>query len=333
MHLGFAVKILGDPNLKSHDTRRWQSEPHLSVSVRYFRDILEYLNDHDIRMYRIASDFAPYATHPEMPQFRAQVEECLDELAEVGAVAREYGIRLSFHPSQFVVLNSPDEKVARQSVEDFVSHAKILDAMGQGPEDVVVTHVGGVYGDKESGMQRFIARYLELPEGARRRLVLENDETSYSISDVLSINQAAGIPIVMDYLHHMNNNPERLKIRDAAARALATWPAGVTPKIHFSSPRTEMREVGRKNPLTGKAEIAYQPPLLDQHSDYVNPFEFCMFMHKLDGLPDFDVMLEAKSKDLALLRLREQLAKMGEAWEIGRNAPQAVGDRRALSLG
>ncbi len=308
MRFGFAVKVLGNPNLKSHDARRWQSEPHLSVSIRYLREILGYLDDHDIRMYRIASDFAPYLTHPEMPQFHGQIDECLDELASVGELARDYGIRLSFHPSQYVILNSPDEKIAAQSVQDFQSHARILDAMGQGPEGVVVTHVGGVYGDKEAAMQRFILRYRELPEEARRRLVLENDETSYSVCDVLDISSAVGIPVVVDYLHHMNNNPERLKLRDAVARSLATWPPGVMPKIHFSSPRTEMREVKRK----GRAEVEYLPPLLDQHSDYVNPFEFCMFMHELGGLPDFDVMLEAKAKDLALLRLRDELADLGE---------------------
>lgn len=312
MRFGFAVKVLGDPSLKSHDTRRWQSEPHLSVSIRYLRGILEYLDDHNIRMYRIASDFAPYLTHPDMTQFHGQIEECLKELASVGELARDYGIRLSFHPSQYVILNSPDEKIANQAVDDFLGHARILDAMGQGPEAVIVTHVGGVYGDKEGAMQRFIFRYRELPEEARRRLVLENDETSYSVCDVLSINSAVGIPVVMDYLHHMNNNPERLKLRDAVSRSLATWPAGVTPKIHFSSPRTEVREVKRKNPLTGKSEVELQPPLLDQHSDYVNPFEFCMFMHELGGLPDFDVMLEAKAKDLALLRLREELRDLGE---------------------
>lgn len=325
MRFGFAVKVLGNPELKSNDARRWQNNPHLSVSLGYLREILEYLDDHDIRMYRISSDLAPYATHPEMPQFHNQIEECRDELAEVGVIARDYGIRLSFHPSQYVVLNSPDERIARQSKQDFLSQARILDAMGQGPEAVVVTHVGGVYGDKESSLRRFIDRYRALPEEARRRLVLENDETCYSVSDVLSINQAVGIPVVMDYLHHMNNNPERLKIRDAMARSLATWPAGVTPKAHFSSPRTEMRELKRKNPQTRKAEITYLPPLLDQHSDYVNPFEFCMFMHELDELPAFDIMLEAKSKDLALLRLREQLAALGETRE---SAPSPAPDQR-----
>lgn len=310
MRFGFAVKVLGNPALKSNDARRWQSGPHMSVSIGYLREILNYLDDNDIRMYRISSDFAPYVTHPDMPQFHNQIDECLDELAEVGALAREYDIRLSFHPSQYIVLNSPDERIADASVRDFCAQARMLDAMGQGSEAVIVTHVGGVYGDKPSSLDRFAQRYEALPKVARRRLVLENDETSYSASDVLEISRRVDIPVVWDYLHHMNNNPDRLEIREVLSRVLATWPEGVTPKMHFSSPRTELREMKRKSPLTGKMETVLLPPLLSQHSDYINPFEFAMFMEHVDGLPDFDIMLEAKAKDLALLKLREQICAM-----------------------
>lgn len=307
MRFGFAVKILGDPRLKSHDTRRWQNNPHLRVSIGYFRNILEYLDRHDIRMYRIASGFAPYITHPEMPQFHSQIAECSEELAEVGEVGRRYGIRLSFHPSQYVILNAPDERIARLAAQDFLAQARILDAMGQGPEAVVVTHVGGGYGDREGSILRFMSRYRDLPDEAARRLVLENDASNFSVAEVLRISHETGIRVVMDYLHHMNNNPSGLEIRDAVEQSLATWPEDVKPKIHFSSPRMELREIRRKNPATGRLETEYLPPLVTQHSDYVNPYEFSLFMRELHGLRDFDVMLEAKAKDLALMRLREEL--------------------------
>jgi UV DNA damage endonuclease len=111
MRLGFAVKVLGEGGLPSHDTRRWQSGPHLRTSLRYLRDVLEYLDRHDIRMYRMATALAPYASHPELPQFHRQVEECEDELAELGALARELDIRLSTHPGQYTVLNSESDAV------------------------------------------------------------------------------------------------------------------------------------------------------------------------------------------------------------------------------
>ncbi len=311
MRFGFAVKVLGNPLLKSHDTRRWQNNPHLSVSIGYLREILRYLDRTNIRMYRISSDFAPYVTHPDMPRFHGQIDECLDELADVGALAQEYGVRLSFHPSQYVVLNSPDERIAHKAVEDFRAQARMLDAMGQGPEAVVVTHVGGVYDDKQASMARFVTRYEDLPDEPSRRLVLENDESSFSVADVLEISRRVGVRAVFDYLHHMNYNPDNLQIREAVEGVLATWPPGVKPKIHFSSPRTELRRLRRRNPETARMETVFLPPLLSQHSDYVNPYEFVMFMEQIRGLPDFDVMLEAKAKDLALLRLREHLGASG----------------------
>jgi len=113
MRLGFAVKVLGEGGMPSHDSRRWQSKPHLRVSLDYVRAIFGYLKRVDLDMYRMSGSLAPYATHPDMPQFRAQVEECLDELADLGALALERGLRLSTHPGQYVVLNSKDERSAR----------------------------------------------------------------------------------------------------------------------------------------------------------------------------------------------------------------------------
>lgn len=311
MRFGFAVKVLGEPGLKSNDARRWQSNPHLGVSLNYLQDIIRYLEKKKIRMYRMSSDLAPYITHPEMPQFRNQIDECLDELAYVGRMARAADIRLSFHPSQYIVLNSPEERVADLAIADYHAEARILDEMGQGPEAVVVTHVGGVYNDKSAGMERFIKNYNRLSDTARRRLVIENDETNYSVEDCLYIHSRTGIRIVFDYLHHMNLNPAKWSLSYALGAALATWPADITPKIHFSSPRTELREVKRKNPITGKSRAELLPPLLDQHSDYINPYEFAFFMEHAEGLREFDVMIEAKGKDLALLRLKENLSKMG----------------------
>src|SRR5215204_7304873 len=96
--LGFAVKVLGAEGLPSHDMRRWQSGPHLRHSLECLQAILDYLDSNDIRMYRLATALAPYASHPQLTQFRGQVEECADELAAVGRLARERDIRLSSHP-------------------------------------------------------------------------------------------------------------------------------------------------------------------------------------------------------------------------------------------
>lgn len=306
--MGFAVKVLGEGGIKASDTRRWQSNPHLRVSLGYLRDVFAYLERTGIRMYRMSSDLAPYLTHPEKPAFHGQVAECRLELRDLGVEARRLGLRLSFHPSQFIVLNSPDPKLRKQSVADVASQAEMLDCMGMGPEAVVVIHVGGAYGDPVSGRERWAKCWASLPEHARRRLVLENDDTRFSAADVLWIHGETGVSLVFDHQHFWCYNPERLELYATARRFLATWPAGVRPKIHFSSPRTEAREVKRTDPRSGKAVVALLPPVWTGHADFTNPFEFIAFMRALREA-EFDVMLEAKSKDLAVLRLRADLAQ------------------------
>jgi UV DNA damage endonuclease len=307
--LGFVVKVLGQAGLKEHDSRRWQNNPHLSVSLAYLRDIFEYLRGQRIRMYRISSDLAPYLTHPDMPQFHRQIDECTAELEAMGRLAREIDLRLSFHPSQYVILNSPDDGLVAKSVQDLHAEAEILERMGLGPEAVVVTHVGGVYEGHKPARERFVRRFEQLPDTTRRRLVLENDDERFGVADTLWIHQRTGIRLVFDNLHHHNYNPEGLPLRAALAACLATWPADVVPKVHFSSPRTEMRVVERKNLETGRKEQSLQAPVWTNHSDYIHPFEFIALLREAIGLRTFDVMLEVKAKDLALLRLRADLAR------------------------
>ncbi len=301
--LGFAAKVLGREGLPSHDTRRWRSNPSVRVSIAALYRILDYLGEVGIRMYRMSSDFVPYATHPDLPQFHNQIEEHAPELSRVGRYAREKDVRLSLHPSQFVVLNAEREEIRRKARWDLDVQARLLDAMEQGPEAVVVLHIGGAYGDKEAALGRFLRGYEALSEPARRRLVIENDESCYTIEDCLRVHERTGAPVVFDHQHH-RLNPGGLGVVEAARRALATWPEGVVPKIHFSSPRLDGRVVGRG------AAARVEPPLLRQHADYVDPWTCAELLASLREV-DFDVMLEAKAKDLAVIKLRRDLGLLG----------------------
>jgi UV DNA damage endonuclease len=309
MRLGFSIKVIGQPGLKEHDSRRWQNSPHLSVSLAYLRDIFEYLRRERIGMYRMSSELAPYLTHPELTQFHGQIEECAAELAAIGQLARQIGLRLSFHPSQYVVLNAPDAALAAKSALDVATLAGMLDCMGQGDEAVVVVHVGGVYEAHEQARARFVAMFQRMPEPARRRLALENDDTRFSVADTLWIHQRTGVRLIFDNLHHHNFNPEGWPLVEALAACLDTWPTHGRPKVHFSSPRTEMRIAEQQDPETGRRVQVLQPPLWTRHSDYIHPFEFIAFLRETAGLRPFDVMLEARGKDLALLRLREDVQR------------------------
>jgi UV DNA damage endonuclease len=306
VRLGFAVKVLGGGGLPSHDTRRWQSGPHLRVSLERLRAVLEYCDAHDIRMYRMATALAPYASHPDLRGFRAQPRECAAELAEVGKLAQELDIRLSSHPGQYTVLNSEDERIRRLAVEELEVQAELMDAMGLGPEAVVVIHVGGAAGGAGPALDRFEQGFELLSETARARLVVENDDRSFGLSDVLRLSDRIGRPVVWDARHHRCHDPDRIPDREALALALATWPAGVVPKVHYASPKTVVEE--RRKRVGRRVERSLVLPALRAHADLIDPISFEHFVGETGRGMDFDVMLEAKAKDLALLRLREQLA-------------------------
>ena len=313
--LGFAVKVLGDGGLPSHDTRRWQSGPHLEVSLELLQAILDRLEARDIRMYRMATALAPYASHPDLPQFHRQVDECAEPLAKVGRLATARGIRLSTHPGQYTVLNSEDPAVRDAAVAELEVQAALLDAMGQPPEAVVVLHVGGAAGGTAAAMNRFVAGFELLSERARARLAVENDDRSFALDDVLTLASRCSVPVVWDVLHHRCLDPRRLPDDEALRLALDTWPPGVTPKIHYSSPRLDIEE--RKRRDGRRVERRLVLPQLRAHADLVDPIGFEDFLRYAAGTRDFDVMLEAKGKDLALLRLREQLERRGFAIERG----------------
>jgi UV DNA damage endonuclease len=304
MRLGFVVKPLARPELKSHDSRRWQNSPHLSVSLAYLRDVMAYLAHSGVAMYRMSSSLAPYATHPDMPQFSDQIAVCAEELAQAGQFAQENDLRLSIHAGQYTIPNATEGDLEARHRAEASLHAALLDGMGLGPEAVVVTHVGGIYGDRAAARERFVNNHLALPAPARARLVLENDDTRFSVADILWVHRATGIRLIFDYLHYRLNNPERLSLRETLAACLATWPPDQTPKVHFSSPRTEW---------LAEEVPAGAPPRLrkarwGRHSDYVNPFEFEDFLRAAEGLRPFDIMLEVRGRDLALFQLRADLA-------------------------
>lgn len=315
LRLGFAVKVLGGGGLPSHDTRRWQSGPHLSVSLDRLEAVLAYCADNEIGFYRMSSSLVPYGTHPDLPQFHGQVAECAERLARVGERSRKLGIRLTSHPSQYVVLNSEQPRVRDAAVRDLELQTALFDAMGLGPEAVVVLHVGSAGGGEQAGVDRFLAGVERLSERARSRLVVENDDRVFALVDVLEVSRRAGLPVAWDVLHHHCRDPAGIPDREALELALATWPTGVTPKIHYSSPKTALEEKRRK--VGRRIERSLVPPQLRAHADLVDPIAFEHFVRETAPGLRFDIMLEAKAKDLALRRLRERLAQRGIPSERG----------------
>jgi len=309
VRLGFAVKVIGRADLPSHDTRRWRSAPDLGTSIGFLHRIFDYLDEIDVRMYRMATGIAPYASHPNLPQFRDQPQRFSAELAALGKRAKALGLRLSTHPGQYTVLNSTKEEVVDAAIEELEVQSEILDAMNLGPEAVVVIHIGGVAGDKALAKARFETAHLRLSERARARLVVENDDRSFGLGDVLEISGRTGRPVVWDVHHHHCHDPDEIPDDEALSLAARTWPDGVTPKVHYSSPRTTM---GKRRTKVGRRTVVRPvPPPFRAHADMIDSLGFEWWLRHVVRNAEVDVMLEAKGKDLALLELRAQLRNRG----------------------
>ena len=262
--------------------------------------IVDYLDRHDLRFYRISQGLAPYASHPTLTRFHGQVAECEAELAVLGERFRSLGIRVTMHTNPFVVLSSQREDVLDTAVRELDWQAALFDAMGMDHESVIVVHVGS--GGPGAG-ERFRRGVERLPDHAHRRIVLENDDRNLPLVEVETLARSTGLRVVFDQMHHRILDPHGVPEDEALALALATWPDDQRPKIHFSSPKTQAEEDGG----------SYRFPKLVAHADLVDVLDFEAFLRGPVAAAgrDFDVLVEARLKDLAVLHLRQRLAERG----------------------
>jgi UV DNA damage endonuclease len=248
---------------------------------------LHFCKDHGIGAFRINSQILPLKTHPDAGYAMKDLpggEEIVKIFRRCGAWSRRNDIRTTFHPDQFIVLNSPDPQVVARSVADLVYHAEVAQWVHA---DVINLHGGGVYGDKPSALARLTEAIVGLPAGVRRRLTLENDDRSFTPKDLLPVCQATGTPLVYD-VHHHRCLPDGLSVAQATAAALDTWRR--EPLFHLSSPI---------NGWDGKD--------CRSHHDFIDLADFPSEWRKLN----LTVEVEAKAKELAVLRLARELPNYG----------------------
>ena len=229
--------------------------------------------------FRITSDLVPFASHPVCRfDWRRHFRKLFKG---IGAFIRTNRVRVSMHPDQFTLINSLSEDVLKRSVAELRYHAAVLDQMGLDLTARIQIHVGGVYGDRKGSMQRFEERYSRLPLPVRRRLVVENDEKSYSLRDCLKLHERTGIPVVCDVFHHrLLNHGEN--IREALRLAGLTW-----------KKRDGLPIVDYSTQASGKRR--------GSHAASIRPAAFKRFLS--DSKPfDFDLMLEIKDKEKSALR-------------------------------
>lgn len=255
-------------------------------NLKLIKDIILWNLEKDIYMYRITSQVFPLVTHPDILRdfsFRWEEDyEILNIMQSIKEIALNNKIRLTMHPDQFTVLNSLNENVVKNSIKNIKYHYEVLKRLGG--RDMII-HTGGVYGDKNSAIERFIKVYKNLSNEYKAYLRLENDDTSFTINDVLEISKNTDIPIVMDIHHHRCNNDGNTKIENIIDEVFKSWlELNRIPKIHISS---------------GSLHV-----LDKKHADYITGEDY-KYVLSLSRKYDFDVMVEAKMKEKAVLRLIE----------------------------
>ena len=174
MKIGYACICL-DPRFHFETCiQKFATESRLRSIIRAnlttMQKLLEYNAGHSIRMYRLSSDLIPFGsspvnTVPWLQEFAAQFQS-------LGDYVRKHGMRVSLHPGQYCVINSPREDVVERSIDELWYHASILEAMGLDATHKMVLHVGGIYGDKQEAMQRFASVYKRLDPIIQKHLII-----------------------------------------------------------------------------------------------------------------------------------------------------------------
>lgn len=252
------------------------------LNARDIIKILEWNRMNGISLFRLSSSIIPWGDHLDLTQLK-DYKEIKSVLKKAGDFAKFWNMRINSHPGPFVVLTSPKEEVVKNAIADLELHAKIFDMMGLSKTryNNINIHCNGVYGDKQTAMDRFCENFKRLSPSVRNRLTVENDDkaTMYSVLDLMYINKQTGIPIVFDYHHHQFCTGG-LTEEEALKLASTTWPKDVKQEVHYS----ESKAIHEENTKLK----------LQAHSDYIKQ------LPNTYGI-DVDVMVEAKAKELAIL--------------------------------
>ncbi|MFC1846338.1 UV DNA damage repair endonuclease UvsE, partial [Chloroflexota bacterium] len=266
--------------LKSYSEQRLIDT--LNNNLNCLAKMLRFNVDHNLLFFRITSDLVPFASHP-VCQFDWR-RYFKDQLSSIGAFIRGNNIRISMHPGQYTLLNSHDGGILARSIKELQYHADVLDSLDLDTSAKIQIHIGGVYGDKNNSVKRFIERYYNLDEVLKRRLVIKNDDRSYTIDDCITIYRETVVPILSDAFHHELNH-SRPSIIDALAYISRTWQYqdGI-PMIDYSYRQNSKLKVN--------------------HAESIDISHFKRFIVETQPY-DFDIMLEIKDKEMSALKAVE----------------------------
>lgn len=293
MRIGYAcISLTVDARTNRRLTlKNFSEEKFLHITKCNLEDlkaILENNLKNDIRLFRISSDIIPLGSHPAntVPWQR----HFQRQLTDLGTFIKSNHMRVSMHPGQYTVLNSPKEDVVKKAVSDLEYHALFLDSLQVDCSNKLVLHVGGAYGNKSEAINRFCNNYNKLSSSVKSRLVIENDEKNFSLSDVLWISNEVDIPVIFDNLHHQCNHEREVSLDEIMNQVSKTWTEKDGPvKVHYSQQDVKKKTGAHSQTIDVKDFLTY--------ADEVAPF-------------DPDIMLEVKDKDLSAIKCTLLLKNM-----------------------
>ncbi|MEJ8756323.1 UV DNA damage repair endonuclease UvsE [Pontibacter sp. H259] len=256
----------------------------VAMNLACLQRILEYNVKHGLLFLRMTSGLVPFASH-EINQYNWQ-EHFKAEFQQLGKYIKANHMRISMHPDQFVVLNSPNPNTVKNSIAELVYQGSIMDLMELDTTAKLQIHGGGAYGDKGSAIDRFAEVYhTMLPDAVKARLCVENDDRTYTLLDCLRLHELTGIPIIFDNLHHeCVNNGEPM--REAVEIAASTWEPDRDGIL--------MMDYSAQAPAERKGK----------HVQSISEQLFHDFLAETEGL-DMDIMLEIKDKEASALKALE----------------------------
>lgn len=277
--------------------------------------------EHNIYFYRMSSDMFPHINNPRIWEHMNKVHchqyftlrFASHVIYEIGKYVQKYQVRLTMHPGHYNQIGSPTKSVVQNTLNDLAWHARLLDLLERGAQSyidykltqdsnynlrnilhhgILCLHGGGTYKDKPAAIQRWKHNFSKFPEFIRKRVCLENCEKGYSVEDLLPICQELQIPLILDFHHYAcwahfhSDDPGQKSLKELLPRVLATWEVrNIRPKFHLSDQAAD-KKVGA-------------------HHDYVASIPDELIALKNSGYT-FDIMIEAKKKELATIQLQEK---------------------------
>lgn len=244
-------------------------------NLKSLEEIIYYNIKNNIHFYRMSSKIIPLATKSDVKfDYINKYKSYYDK---IGKMISDYDMRVDFHPDQFCVLNSVKSDVVSASIDILKYHYSLLEALGI-KNKILVLHVGSNSFGKDNSIRRFINNFNKLPNYLKKCIAIENDDKVFNVNDVLEISKNTGVPVILDYHHHLCNKS------DFSFEDIFNSFNNMKVKMHFSSSKNKKD--------------------FRSHNDYINGDDFIDFIKILKKYDrDVDIMIEAKCKDDSLFRL------------------------------